>query len=474
MKTSKLWLYATVWMIPLLFLASCAGVESTGQVATPTAGQTIAPPVDISTRSAAATTTVTLTPGHPAALEPTITAQLTGNPTMKSEYQASGIAAEPFNDCARTPGLAGCAGEPLPLTGRLAVYDSSVPRVIALDLASGAGWQVPFHAEALEWAPTGSMLLLRHDTEGGPQYQVWSAAGERLEAPSDNPLQRWQWPAKLVGQDTLEIPADGSEFRLELATGPRWVLHARLGYGEERELVIDPQPADKQYLLLDRAVGDGRLLAQAYYPTNLGLSTGGELLLIDPSDGKQQGLEIRAPLGQAASLSWNPTQPTLAALLASGAEPGMTTLALVDFSTLEKRSPLPEGVQVSSLSWSPDGRQLAFTAEPLPGILSSAAQETYAKAGIYLLDPQSDAVRNLLSFPDSAAGGWVRWTTDGKSLIYALALLDPTGKTSIEVHAYEPAGSLACVLIQGLPLSGGARERMDWQQMIAYGPNPNE
>jgi Tol biopolymer transport system component len=152
----------------------------------------------------------------------------------------------------------------------------------------------------------------------------------------------------------------------------------------------------------------------------------------------------------------------------------MTTLALVDFSTLEKRSPLPEGVQVSSLSWSPDGRQLAFTAEPLPGILSSAAQETYAKAGIYLLDPQSDAVRNLLSFPDSAAGGWVRWTTDGKSLIYALALLDPTGKTSIEVHAYEPAGSLACVLIQGLPLSGGARERMDWHQIIAYGPNPNE
>ncbi len=127
---------------------------------------------------------------------------------MKSEYQASGIAAEPFNDCARTPGLAAAPENRCRLTGRLAVYGLLCPAGYRVDLVSGAGWQVPFHAEALEWAPTGSMTLAAPLTlkaglitrSGAPPESAW-------EAHRTPPAALAVAGKTLVGQDTLEIPA---------------------------------------------------------------------------------------------------------------------------------------------------------------------------------------------------------------------------------------------------------------------------
>ncbi len=401
-----------------LSLAGCIGVKSTPVIDQPASRRTVTPQIAVRTMVPVGTNTVGPTAPIPAATAYPLGEGLAGEvettaypyPVEGQGPALSGIYAAAFHDCARTPGLAGCGQDAFALSGRLALNDRSAVRVVVLDLASGAGWQVPYHPETLEWSPAGEKLLLEHQTEGGAEHQLWSAEGQRLDDPQGDALLSWQPSSLLAEQNTLSTTADGSEFRLELAGGARWLLHARLGGGEEQTLPVDENPADRQYLLLDRVPGDGRLLAQRYYPTNLGLSAGAELILIDPSSGKVEPLELSAPLGKGASLAWSPAEPALLAFLSSGAEPGMTGLTLFDFATGERRDPLPAGVQVYALDWRPDGKQLAFAAEPLAGAISVTGQQAFPAAGIYLYDPQTGAVSSAEMFPTGLGEGWVRWT----------------------------------------------------------------
>lgn len=461
-----------------LSLAGCFGIKSTPLINPPPPAPAATAQVAVRTLVPEATDTAALAATIPAATVYPLGEDLGGGveppaypyPVQGAGETTGGNSAAAFHDCVLTPGLAGCGQAAFALSGRLALNDRSAVRVVVLDLASGAGWQVPYHPENLEWAPAGDKLLLEHQTEGGAEHQLRNAQGQQLVSPQGDALLTWQGPDLLAEQNTLVGSADTSEFRLELAAGLRWLLHARLGGGKEQTLPVDENPADRQYLLLDRVPGDGRLLAQRYSPSNLGLSAGAELILIDPSTGKVEPLNLSAPIGKAASLAWSPAEPALLAFLSSGAEPGMTGLTLYDFAKGERRDSLPAGVQVYALDWRPDGKQLALAAEPLAGVISVTAQKIFPAAGIYLLDPQTGAVSSAETFPTGSGEGWVRWTADSKALIIAQVRRDSAGVPTVDVRALNLDSRREVLLASGLALADGISARVDWHSLLDYAP----
>lgn len=373
----------------------------------------------------------------------------------------------PFQDCARTPGLAGCDPQALPISGRVALSDRAAARLVMLDLANGKGWQSPGIVDGLAWSPAGDQLLSWHDSEGGRANALWNANGAPGQAALSDEILRWQADGTLAQQNMLRYPG-GNEYRLDLDPAKGWVLRIRSAAGEREDLVIDDWPADRQYLLLERIPGGEDLLTQSFLPTNLGMTGGGSLLRIGLQKDEVQPLGIDAPLPPAASLVWNPVQQGLLAFTASGAEPGAAVLAFFDFTSQKFNKPLPPGVQVTALDWSPDGQRLAFTAEPVAGIISAAGKEDFPAAGIYLFDLKTGQIETALLAPSGAVDGWVHWTADGRALIYGRLLRDGAGNVSGAMHLYDLETRRDTVLFDGLAISQGARVISSWQALISY------
>jgi dipeptidyl aminopeptidase/acylaminoacyl peptidase len=233
-------------------------------------------------------------------------------------------------------------------------------------------------------------------------------------------------------------------------------------------MTVDPQPADRQYLLLDRIPGSEKLLVQSYFPTNLGMAAGGSLLLIDPQTEKIQPLGVDAPLPPAANLAWSPSQPSLLAFTAAGAQPGLSILTLFDFKTMNLMQPVPHGIQVNSLDWHPDGLRLAFAAEPIPGVTAAADLKTFPASGIYLYDTRSGKVNLTLHAPEGVSIGWVGWSADGKSLLYGRISRNAAGKTQGEVHAFALESQRDTILLNSIELSPGHLSPAVWQNILSY------
>jgi hypothetical protein len=387
-------------------------------------------------------------------------------PAAQAPQEKSSLASAPFHDCARTPGLAGCDPQALILSGSLALIDHASGRLVVLNLSSGKGWQARAY-KGLAWSPDASQLLVWEINEGGQQDYLWGADGVYQPDFSQDQILSWQPDGTLAPRDLLRYPG-GAEYSLELSANNQVLLHIHPAAGQDQTMTVDDHPADRQYLLLERIPGSEHLLAQSYFPSNLGVSAGGSLLLIDPAKGKVQPLGVDAPLPPEANFAWSPSQPALLAFTASGAEPGMTILSLYDFTTQNFSQPIPRGVQVSSLDWRPDGKRLAFAAEPLPGAISAADLAAFPTAGIYGYDPQSGKVSPLLQAPQGVSIGWVRWSADGKSLIYGRLARNAAGKTLGEVHAFGVDSQRDTLLFNALELSQGPLSTRPWLNILSY------
>jgi hypothetical protein len=470
------------WMVPVLCLALLLGGCGAGTAARrgvaprqpsaagPVTGLTevVRTTVPVGTLAAATPALVDSYPAYPAAEDPPVVDGAYPAPGQGEEAPAG---SQPFQDCARTPGLAGCGAQAFPLVGRLAIFDLAAGRLIVLDLQGGEGWQTHTGPGRLSWSPDGEYLLLVNESEGGARYELWSADGLPLPALAVDGPARWQPDGSLSGVDTA-VSARGDRARLERIQEGSWVVHVRPAGGEEQALPLTPALADEVFLLRDWLPGGERLLAQRAFASGAALQEGGELVVVDAQTGQVQGLEITAPLDESAGLAWNPSQPLQLALLASGGgageRGGVPGLALVDFNSGQKSAPLPEDLRVSGLSWRPDGERLAIAVEAVGDLATNEGKDVLDGPGIFLLDPQTGGFERITQPPPGAQDGWPRWSAGG-TLVFARLLSDELAGPLVEVRARQVDTGQESVLFQGLAAEPRLHGALDWASFLGLG-----
>ncbi len=382
------------------------------------------------------------------------------------------LTAVPFQDCARTPGLVGCAPDAIPLKARLAYMDTAPARLVALDLENGQGWQVPLppglSPDGLAWSPAGPgepRLLL---SLGDHRYEVLSAGGKSLEhVTSQTPLS-WQ-PDAALSKDGAVHAENGDQAFLEQTADLHWLLHVKTAQGE-KSLPLDSDPGDILYALLGWVPGAQTLLAQSYFAGNQAMTQGGQVITIDSNSAAIQTYPARLPLSDSPAqyYAWDPTRPARLAFLESS-ETGVITprLALLDLKTGQLQYPLPEGLLPTNLAWNPDGR-LAFAVNQIDALTSPEARKSFPTAGIYLLDPRNGQVQSLVSSPPGAVDTWPHWTADGQNLLYARVLTSPNGASPMQVRARRLGDGAEWVLVEGLPGSQTANEPVFANRWLAF------
>jgi len=122
-------------------------------------------------------------------------------------------------------------------------------------------------------------------------------------------------------------------------------------------------------------------------------------------------------------------------------------------------------------SWSPDGRQLAYTVMPAQTQASGSGQEMEALLGrraIAVYDLTTDTMQTFTEPAKDEIDGWPRWSADGKSLLFARKLLaDST--TQVWQHNLVTGQERLIVTISNAP-QYCHRIGCGWGQMLAYAP----
>ena len=373
---------------------------------------------------------------------------------------------QPWQDCALTPGWTACDPSAPVIQANLALVQPGGPSLAALDLAGQDGWQVNINPQWVGWSPDGSRLLVRLNDQ---QYTIFSAVGQLQETFTDPYDPRWQ-PDNTVGKDGHIHSALGDDAWLAVTADGRWNLHVLpAAQSAEETLVIESQPTDKLYQLVSWVPGKQQVLAVYYYANNAAMVQGGTLILINTQTGQQQPMvesdHAMAPLGWRRVFSWNPKSAVLAYTDSRVASSPYPTLALMDFNTGQIRLPLPEGVQVSDLSWDSSGSELAFAGFPQGDLSPAEAAASYPLPAIYVLSPTTGEVKLLTHPPDGARDSLPRWSADGAFLLYA-RLFD---SRALEVRAIRLSDGKDWAIVSGLPAqceSSGLG--CDWQSWVSF------
>lgn len=466
-------LVVAAWLGLLLAGCSAAGKTPTA-TATPTRTAAVsqtdspaAPATPLATAAAAETTAPesVLPTGAPTATQTALPLgwEATLAPTLVETADPNW--GRPFSDCERTPGLVGCDPDSAPILARLAVSDQDGDRLVALDLANDDSWQADGQPLKLAWSPAGLNLLAWQAVEGGRELIEWNAWGQRMQAEAASQELRWQNNG-LLSQDNAFETASGERYRLELTGEKGWQLLVRVPGEEPRQVTIDAQPADRQFRLIDQ-LADGDLLLQSYYPTNLGLTAGGELLRVDPRSGTVSPLGVSAPLADAEFFAVSPVWPDgPLAFSAAGGEPGMTRLALYNLATQSVDYPFPAGAQSAFQDWHPQEKLLLAVVDPLG---NAAAGGDFSAAGIYQYDPQSGKATLLVRTPQGAQDGGARWAKDGRALVYIRLTTGSGGKAQAEARGLYLDTQREVVLFRAIAAFAGRGDVVDWAAIAAVG-----
>ena len=441
---------AWLWMVVLVAMCSaCSQVTSA-----PTS--TMVPTVAINTAVAAMNTSTT-TPVTEATATPTGPA--TGYPAPTTEnsllpQDEEGVTA--FHDCVVMPGLVGCDPQAPAIAARLAVQDPQMHRVLVLDLSSGEGWQINGEASSLAWLTN----------------RIWL----QLTGPSSDQSWLFDFLTKSLSEPTGVFPVydeDSTAAWIEESGGDVVLRVQQIGADAADTVFLHPhspdtiyQP-DRLFLLRSWVPGEYRVLAQVYTGGGDAMITGGELTLIDATTGEFTGLDVDAPITDAAEFVWNPQRPDELAFLASREAGAPPRLSFINLSSRHITYPKEEGLRVDGLAWHPDGARLTFAAhwdQP-------ADANRYKAPAIYALDLGSGAVEQLTQPPQNAEDGRPGWSADGEVLLYGRWIQSAPGRALMQVRARRIADGQEWLLVE-LPAGEADRVigRIFWQSYLTVTP----
>ena len=348
-------------------------------------------------------------------------------------------AAQPFHDCARTPGLVGCDPSAPGLAGHVAFYDAESRRLVGLDLKTGQGWAVPVpQPMALEWSPDGSQLLVRMNFPNGEpepyEYLLFEKGGKLVRQFTENKNLYWQpQGAELRTYDERKIVRSqhGGEAWLGGSVEGKTLHFRTSGTADWKTAVLDIRPMEFHTEVYGWIPGTPNILIVQVsgISTVSWVTTGHKFYIFNTETGMQGYLRDFHTHPETQFMTSRGTDLAIIQLNMGLAD---DRLAILNGKTGDISHPFPrvEGeIQPYSLwqiAWQPgpEAREGLFVmmVRMLRTNLSNPPSPIpmFPKDGIYLYSRSSDQAQLVRETPEDIMGGNFHWTADGQYLIYGL------------------------------------------------------
>jgi hypothetical protein len=327
--------------------------------------------------------------------------------------------------------LWGCEPSAPAIHGKIAFYDST-GKLVVMDLSDGTGWQVVSpQPDLFSWSPDGSQLLVRvaisqNIVDIKNKYVVYDAKGKRINAfeagyrswREDGTLYDYTAPENRV--ENRVVSPDGVVAWIDYNTfNEKLQLHLQAPSDPfEQILSMDTCRIARPFLLYALFPEDHNLIA--YMPegsVSNDVMVGSEICWIDTRAGKTQSTGLHGHLGVAGLSELK--GDILAVIDRQRELMPFGRLALLNGRTGQVQFPLPESTVARELAWQPGSSEwLALATAPREG--TGQKPDPYMPvAGIYLYNFRSGEVCLLVQTEAGWRDGLLRWSKDGKFLIYA-------------------------------------------------------
>jgi hypothetical protein len=410
----------------LLILSACQAAATTAQPPAATATQ-------LPSASDTPAATDTLPPAASATPAPTPSAAPTAATSPEPSATAT-LASPPMNvqpqvvkDCILLPGLLGCNGPTLPLSGLLALNDPANQRLVVANFKTGTAWQVSLadlfttnpsgSPSGLSFSPTGELLAVYPPGNSGVPFNILETASGQGEQQVTAPgLPDW------TPQDTLDM----APFRTAWsAAGDRaWIdfqkaeLHVRFAAQPDQDVIwpVEPVPSDKIHQVIAWVPGTNLVLAEYHFASNSMWVTGGELYTVDVKSGAIKDLKAHMKLD--FPFQWNPAETGVMVLGESSDSPTMggQRLALLNVLTGSLQILVQDNnVLISTQTWLPDGKTILFGGR-IPG--GAPAGNPFATSGVYAIGSDGKGLRALTYTSHGQHDEKPQVLPDGKNFLY--------------------------------------------------------
>jgi Tol biopolymer transport system component len=335
----------------------------------------------------------------------------------------------PYQNCTKTPGLWGCGPSTSVINGKVAFYDSD-GRLVVIDLGNGTGWQVLLpHPGLFSWSPNGSQLLVQMPMneedalDGRNEYIVYDSQGKWIK----------NFEADYVNwreNGTLWVPYAALNNQIVSSDGAMaWADEAWVG--EKLQLHLqDPSDLSEQILSLDACRANRLFRLYTLFPEvhNLiaympqesiinDLRIGSEICWIDTQARKIKSVGLHGHLGTAGLSELK--GDILAVIDRQWEVMPFGRLALLNGRTGQVQFPLPESTVVRELAWQPGSSDWLALATAPGADVDQKPNPNMPVQGIYLYNFSSSETRLLVPTEVGWRDGLLRWSKDGKFLIYA-------------------------------------------------------
>lgn len=361
------------------------------------------------------------------------------------------------------------------LRGKIAFY-TTTGRLAMIDLSSGTGWQVTIPApNGLSWSPDGSQLLVRrpvreNNPDGFDEYILYDAQGKQLntfEADYAN------WGKDGTLNDRYGIPAN----RVVAPDGATaWIN----GYwvGEKLQLHLQDSPnASEHTVSLDAFHVNTQFWLYALFPNTHNLigympqysvvnsdMIGDEMAWIDT---QAQKIHATGLYGHLRGMGLSELNGDILALMDhQWPVTPFGRLALLNGRTGQVQFPLPESTVVRELTWLPGSSEWLALATALREGTDQKPDPYMPVAGIYLYNFRSGEVCLLVQTAAGWRDGALRWSKDGKFLIYAHFEYFEEHPTA-SLMLYRMADGKVWALVTGLDSPGKIGPYLYWGKRVA-------